>query len=90
MSQPDAPKIEFPCKDYPIKIMGVSGDELMTLVLDVLGRHAPGFDSESMKVKSSSKGKFDSITVLITATGIEQLTALHEELKVNPLVKMVL
>lgn len=43
-----------------------------------------------MKVKSSSKGKFDSITVLITATGIEQLTALHEELKVNPLVKMVL
>lgn len=90
MSQPDAPKIEFPCQDYPIKVMGVSGDELMELVLDVFDRHAPGFDPKSLKVKSSSKGKFDSITVLITATGIEQLTALHDELKVNPLVKMVL
>jgi len=90
MSQPDAPKIEFPCEDYPIKVMGVSGDELMTLVLDVFNRYAPGFDPKSIKVKGSSKGKFESITVLITATGIEQLTALHEELKVNPLVKMVL
>ena len=25
MSEPEAPKIEFPCEGYPIKIMGEAG-----------------------------------------------------------------
>lgn len=90
MSQPDAPKIEFPCKDYPIKVMGDAGDELHALVIEVFNKHAPGFDPERIRVKASSKGSFQSITVLVTATGVEQLEALHNDLRASALVKMVL
>lgn len=90
MSNPDTPKIEFPCKDYPIKVMGEAGDALHRLVVDVMSRYAPGFDTERMTIKASSKGRFQSITVWITATGIEQLEGLHQELKASGIVKMVL
>lgn len=89
-SAEDAPKIEFPCKNYPIKVMGQSGSELRALVIDVMDRHAPGFDQNKIKVKDSAKGTFQSLTVKITATGVDQLEALHNELKASPLVKMVL
>lgn len=90
MSQPDAPKIEFPCKDYPIKVMGDAGDELHALVIEVFNKHAPGFDPEHIRIKASSKGSFQSITVLVTATGVAQLEALHNDLRASSLVKMVL
>jgi len=90
MSNSDAPKIEFPCEDYPIKIMGDAGDALHRLVIEVMSRHAPGFDVTRIKTKDSSKGRFQSLTVWITATGIEQLEALHQELKASGIVKMVL
>ncbi|WP_299776161.1 DUF493 domain-containing protein [uncultured Pseudoteredinibacter sp.] len=90
MSQPDAPKIEFPCENYPIKVMGDAGDELHALVMRVFNEHAPGFDPEKIRLKDSSKGSFQSLTVLITATGVEQLEALHKDLQSSPLVKMVL
>jgi len=89
MTTPEAPKIEFPC-DYPIKVMGRAGAELHTLVLEVMERHAPGFDQASITVRDSSKGSFQSITVTITATGEPQLMAIFADLKDNPLVQMVL
>ncbi|WP_461481807.1 HP0495 family protein [Porticoccus sp.] len=89
MTAPDAPKIEFPCA-YPIKVMGRAGDELHALVLEVMARHAPGFDRATITVRDSSKGSFQSITVTITATGEPQLMAIFADLKDNPLVQMVL
>ena len=85
-----APKIEFPCADYPIKVMGDASDEMRALVIEVMDRHAPGFDQSSITVRQSSKGRYQSLTVYITATGVEQLTALHEELKASDLIKIVL
>lgn len=90
MSNPDAPKIEFPCKDYPVKVMGEAGAELHKLVVLVMSKYDPSFDADCIKTKDSSKGRFQSLTVLITATGVEQLSALHQELIASPLVKMVL
>lgn len=86
----DPPKIEFPCDDYPIKVMGDAGDQLYQLVIDVMSEHAPGFDQQKMTVKDSSKGRFQSITVSITATGIEQLDTIHKALRRSGIVKMVL
>ncbi len=86
----EAPKIEFPCADYPIKVMGDASDEMRALVIEVMDRHAPGFDQSSITVRQSSKGRYQSLTVYITATGVEQLTALHEELKASDLIKIVL
>ena len=87
--EPDVPKIEFPC-DYPIKVLGRSVEEFEQVVIGVVERHAPGFDQETIVIKASSKGTFTSMTITITATGADQLQALHEELMGTGLVQMVI
>ena len=89
MSDQEAPKIEFPC-DYPIKIMGVAGTELHTVVKEVMIKHAPGYDETRISVRDSNKGNYQSITVTITATGVDQLQAIFTDLKISEHVKMVL
>lgn len=89
MTDQEAPKIEFPC-DYPIKVLGEAGSELHTLVVEVMERHAPGFDQTKVTVRDSRKGNFQAITVTITATGEHQLGNIFTDLKVSPRVKMVL
>lgn len=90
MTEPSAPKIEFPCEDYPVKIMGEHSDAYQIEVLEIVETHAPGFDRTKVTYRASSKGSFRSVTVFITATGVEQLSALHDELKAMPTTKMVL
>ena len=85
----EPPKIEFPC-DYPIKIMGVAGEDLSQWVKKTIGKHAAGFDDSLTTVRDSNKGNYQSITVTITATGTPQLEAIFEDLKKSPLIKMVL
>ena len=89
MSQPDPPKIEFPC-DYPIKVLGRSSDSFQTVVCEVFERHAPGFDQETISVRASGKGNFTALTIIITATGPEQLQALHQDLMASGVVQMVI
>jgi putative lipoic acid-binding regulatory protein len=85
----DAPLIEFPC-DYPIKVLGSADPELHQHVLQVMDTHAPGFDRSKIAIRDSSKGKWQSITVVITATGKPQLEEIFADLKTSPRVKMVL
>ncbi len=84
------PKIEFPCADYPIKVVGDAGDALHRLVIEVMQRHAPGFDEARISVRDSRNGRFQSLTVWITATGEPQLRAIHRDLQDHPGVKMVM
>ncbi len=90
MSQQEPPKIEFPCENYPIKVLGEASPELHTYVVEIIERHAPGFDQARITIKESSKGRYNSLTVWITATGVEQLTAIHEDLRLNRSIKMVM
>lgn len=90
MTEPQPPKIEFPCEDYPIKVLGDAGHELHRVVIEVMTRHAPGFDQTRVTVAQSSKGRFQSITVWITATGESQLSAINSELRAHKATKMVM
>ncbi len=90
MTEAQPPKIEFPCADYPVKIMGEHSDGYQSKVLSVVEQYAPGFARDKIRVRVSSKGSFRSITVLITATGVDQLQALHTALTAIPETKMVL
>lgn len=85
-----APKIEFPCPNYPIKIVGVAGDGFHELVIDLVSRHAPDLDPSTVVTRDSSQGRFVSVQVLITATGVEQLQAIHEDLRATGRVHLVL
>lgn len=86
----DKPVIEFPSENYPIRVMGESGESFRQYVMGVFERHAPGFDRSRVQVRPSRNGKFESVCIFITATGTQQLEALFIELKENPAVKMVL
>jgi putative lipoic acid-binding regulatory protein len=87
--QQEPPRIEFPC-DYPIKVLARSGPDLAELVLAVVEEHAPGFDRATVTARASSKGTFTAITIVITATGPDQLEALHQGLLATGQVQMVI
>jgi putative lipoic acid-binding regulatory protein len=89
MQEQEPPKIEFPC-DYPIKVLGRSTEVFRSVVLEIFERHAPGFDEAGIVEKGSSKGTFVSLTITITATGPEQLDALHKDLMATGQVQMVI
>jgi putative lipoic acid-binding regulatory protein len=89
MQEQDPPKIEFPC-DYPIKVLGRSSDGFESMILEVFESHAPGFDQQTMTMNVSRKGTFTSLTITITATGPEQLEALHQDLLATGQVQMVI
>lgn len=82
------PKIEFPCQ-YPIKVMGDAAVDFQNFVVEVMEKHAE-VDLDSIKIKQSGKGTFQSVTIIITATGVPQLEAIHADLKLSGRVKMVL
>ena len=90
MSEQEPPKIEFPCPDYPVKVMGEASSEYYDFAVAVMEKHAPGLDRTRLTTRTSGKGNFQSITFFITATGVPQLEALHNELRTNPKTKIVL
>lgn len=90
MSQPDAPKIEFPCVDYPIKVVGVAIDGYDQIMIDIISVHAEVSNDERTRAQESSKGKFRSLTIYITATGPDQLSNIHRDLSAHPNVRMVM
>jgi putative lipoic acid-binding regulatory protein len=87
--EPEAPKIEFPCA-YPIKVLGRSSEDYEALIIEVFERHAPGFDQQTITARVSRKGTFTALTITITATGPDQLEALHQDLLATGQVTMVI
>lgn len=89
MPESKAPTIEFPCH-YPIRVMGHAEDDFLDNVLDIVCRHAPDTQRDSVKLRDSRKGRFVSVHVVIYATGVDQLERLHQSLMEYSAVKMVL
>ncbi|TDQ36663.1 YbeD family protein [Thiopseudomonas denitrificans] len=86
----EQPKIEFPCEQYPVKIIGDHGDDYVQTVLDVVCAHAPEFDPATADQQLSSNGRFCSVRVRITAHSEEHLSGLNEALRQTGKVRMVL
>lgn len=89
MQDQEPPRIEFPC-DYPVKVLGRRVPEFEDVVVEVIERHSPGFSRESISLRASREGTFVSLSVQITATGKDQLRALHQDLIDTGLVQMVI
>jgi putative lipoic acid-binding regulatory protein len=89
MSESSETLLEFPCQ-FPLKIMGKADDQLAQVVLEIVTRHAPGFDGATMEMRASSGGKYVGLTCTVLATSKPQLDALYMELTAHPLVKVVL
>ncbi len=89
MAEDKKPAIEFPCA-YPIKVMGLHGDDFAAVVLAIVQCHDPAITAEHLSYKPSRNGKYVSVNVTITATGVAQLQALFDDLKASGRVAMVL
>jgi hypothetical protein len=85
-----APKIEFPCPDYPIKVVGKNAEDFREFVIEVVQVHVPDLDVSRITMQDSSKGTFRSVRMFITATGEDQLKRLHEDLIAHDRVHIVL
>ena len=79
----------FPC-DFPIKIMGRTQDGFAQAIGEVMLRHAPDFDIATMEMRSSSAGKYLSLTCTVRAQSRAQLDAIYGELSAHPMVVMAL
>lgn len=89
-NNPEQAKIEFPCERYPVKVIGDAGDGFKELVIGVIRRHAPDLDETTLVVRDSRNGRFLSLQILITATGVDQLQAINTDLRATGRVHMVL
>jgi len=81
--------LEFPTA-FPIKVMGRRTDDFAQAIVEVVLRHAPGFDPGTLEMRASREGNYLSVTATITATSREQLDELYRELVAHPRVAMVL
>ena len=89
-NHPEAPKIEFPCENYCIKVMGQNEASFRQYVVETIASIVDDFDSSKVKETVSRKATFTSVTLYITATGVEQLRQIDATLKQDKRVKMVL
>jgi len=81
--------IEYP-SDFPIKVFGQAQQGFAQSVLEVVLRHDPAFQADSMEMRSSREARYISLTCTVRATSREQLDALYRDLCDHPMVKMVL
>ena len=87
---PEAPKIEFPCESYVIKVLGDNHPELKPFVTGVLSQFDSRVHLECYQENPSKNGRFVSLTVRMRIEKADDLRQLHDQLKVSPTVRMVL
>ncbi|MFJ3484594.1 DUF493 domain-containing protein [Pseudomonas sp. NPDC090202] len=88
-SEVKAPKIEFPCADYPIKVIGDTIVDIKQKIVDIVKKHAT-INDERVDERQSSNGKYTTIQLHIFATGQDQLYDINSELRATGFVHMVL
>ena len=84
----EPPKITFP-GDYSLKIVGDAADDFPASVCQVIVQYAADFDATTMQVVDSRNGRFQSVRVVIRATGEQQIKQLFDALKATGRVHMV-
>ena len=85
----DEVRIEFPC-DYPIKVIGDVQQDAVAQIIRVVRQHAPEVTPDQVNTRASRNGNYQSVRVVIRATGEPQLRALHADLMALASVRMVL
>lgn len=64
--------------------MGRSNIGIENTVFGIVSKHAPDLSKQAVKIKTSSNGRFTSVTVDIMAESKQQLDELYMELSSHP------
>lgn len=70
---------DFPCH-VPLKIMGPAEAPLQSVVEAILLTHAPDFNINTLSIRLSRSGKYQSITVNVYIAQKEQILGIYEKL----------
>ena len=89
MSDDTESPLKFPCT-FPIKAVGHARDDLDSIVLEIVRRHAPDVAEGAVNVRASSNEKYLSVTVTIEAQSRDQLDAIYQDLTASEHVLMSL
>lgn len=84
-----SPKIEFPCPDYPIKVIGNTVVNFKDTVIEILSKYA-AVDLATLAERQSSNGKYTTVQLHIVATSDDQLRDINSALRATGIVHMVL
>ena len=79
--------LKFPC-DFSIKVMGKASENFELLVVEIVRHH--DIKESAVTKRSSSGGKYLSVTVSFIAQSRKQLNALYTEMSGHERVAMVL
>jgi uncharacterized protein len=74
--------LTFPCT-YPLKIIGENTSEFYVTVAVIIEKYIAEAETILYNTKTSSGGKYLSITAIFTARSQEQLTAIYKELSIH-------
>ena len=81
--------IDYPSL-FPIKVMCVKVDGLVTEISAIAHQFDPAFDASTIELRESKGGKYLGVTITVMATSREQLDDLYRALFAHPMVKVVL
>lgn len=81
--------LQFPC-EFPIKVIGRREDGFQCLVAEIVGRHAPDLDLNTLRTRPSSNGAYESVTLILHANNLAQLDAIYRDLTAHEQVIMAL
>ncbi len=88
--KPEAPKIEFPCANYSLKIVGLKTANYHKWVVECMQRLSPELDPKKVQVVDSRNVTFQSIRLAVTAQSEDHLKEIHQTLMDSGKVKLVL
>lgn len=86
---PEQSLIAYPSR-FPIKVMGLNADGFVHAITAIARRFDPAFDASTVELRPSKGAKYLGVTIVVTATGREQLDELYRTLSTHPMVKIVL
>lgn len=81
--------LEFPCS-YPVKAMTHAREKALDQVITAIVSQGVEPDPDSVKVRPSRNGRFQSITVKVHATSRPQLESVYASLRALDVVVMTL
>jgi uncharacterized protein len=79
----------FPCT-YPLKILGENTNEFYATVAVVIEKHIAEGETVFYNTRTSSGGKYLSITATFTVHNQKQLTAIYQELSQHKSVLVIM
>lgn len=81
--------LQFPC-EFPIKVIGRREDGFQRLVAEIVGRHAPDLDLNTLRSRASRNGAYEAVTLILRANNLAQLDAIYRDLTAHEQVIMAL